>query len=71
MIEWMQLVGSVLWEEDNTTFNSQTECEAAFFNLNSDKPKGLRDFPSHTNCSCRNKQENCLLYLQTALYLCA
>lgn len=52
MIEWMQLVGSVLWEEDNMTFNCESECEAAFLNLNSGKPKDLCDFPSHTNCSC-------------------
>lgn len=70
MIEWMQLVGSVLWEEDNMTFNCESECEAAFLNLNSGKPKDLCDFPSHTNCSCWCKQENCP-YLQTALYLCA
>lgn len=68
MIEWMQLMGSVLRGEDNMNFNSQIECEAAFLYLNSGKSRDLCDFSGHTNCSCRNKQES-FLYLQMTLTL--
>lgn len=68
MIEWMQLMGSVLRGEDNMNFNSQIECEAAFLYLNSGKSRDLCGFSGHTNCSCRNKQES-FLYLQMTLTL--